>query len=164
MTARTATRVLTCALALAACGCSEDKAKAELDSARAEASRAKEDAARAKVDLELVRHKAEAARLAAIAGKPETKSFLASPLVGKWAFDGSSSRSMEFFADGTFREVAPIGSANGKYTTLDGGRVKLEAEGYLFGSTNMWEYAIAGDRLVMTLEGTPLEMKYTRVK
>ena len=160
--------LLASALALALCGCSDDKpdpARAELDKARAEVVQAKEAADQAKVELELVKHKAEAARLAALAGKPEAKSFLTSPLVGKWVAEVSSYKTIEFFPDGTYRDAALLGSADGRYSVLEGGRVKAEAAA-LFGGTvsTVWGYAISGDRLVMTMEGGGLELAYKRVK
>ncbi len=90
---------------------------------------------------------------------------LAPSIVGKWQSDLNSSNTMEFFPDGTLREVAILKTTNGKYVLLDGGRVKTETDGLLWGTNVVtWKYSISGNKLAMTTEGgIGLTLNWTRV-
>lgn len=94
------------------------------------------------------------------------KNPLAPSIVGKWQLDTSSSNTIEFFPDGTLRESALLRTSNGKYTLLDGGRLKMETEGILWGTNvSTWKYTINGDKLTMTMEnGLAISLNWTRMK
>jgi hypothetical protein len=91
---------------------------------------------------------------------------LAPSIVGRWRLDSNSTNTIEFFPDGTLRESALLKNTNGKYTLLDGGRLKMETEGLLWGTNvSTWKYSISGDRLTLTLEGgIALTLKWTRMR
>src|SRR6266404_1730196 len=91
---------------------------------------------------------------------------LAPSIVGKWQSDADSSNTIEFFPDGTLREVALLKTSNGKYVLLDGGRLKMEIDGLLWGTnTATWKYSINGNNLTMTTEGAVgLTLNFTRTK
>lgn len=87
-------------------------------------------------------------------------------IVGQWRSDANSSDTVEFFPDGTMREMALLKNTNGKYVLLDDDRVKTETDGLLWG-TNVatWTYSIKGDKLTMTTEGgVGITLNWTRVK
>ncbi len=91
---------------------------------------------------------------------------IAPSIVGRWQSDANSSNTIEFFSDGTLREVALLKSSNGKYVLLDGDRMKLEIDGILWGTNvNTFKYSISGDKLTMTTEGgIGITLNWTRVK
>jgi len=94
------------------------------------------------------------------------KSPLAPSIVGKWQSDANSGNAIEFFPDGTLRETAPLKNSNGKYALLDGGRMKTETDGILWG-TNVatWKYSLSGNKLTMTVEGgAGITLNWTRMQ
>lgn len=91
---------------------------------------------------------------------------LAPSIVGKWELDGTPSNKMEFFPDGTLRETALLNTSNGKYTLLDGNRMKMEIDGILWGTNvTTFKYSIEGDKLTMTgEEGLSVTLNWRRSK
>lgn len=86
-------------------------------------------------------------------------------IVGTWRSDANSSTTIELFPDGTLRETALLKTSNGKYVLLDGGRVKTETDGVLWGTNVIvWKYTVDGNKLTMSTEGgVAMTLTWTRV-
>lgn len=89
---------------------------------------------------------------------------LAPSIVGKWQSDSNSSNTIEFFPDGTLREIAVLKTTDGKYVLMDESRMKMETDGILWGTNiSTWKYSISGSKLAMTTEGSVgITLNWTR--
>lgn len=76
-------------------------------------------------------------------------------IVGKWRSGDSNAMVWEFGKDGSVL----MGSAKGRYSFGDRGRVKIETP---FG-TSIYQLELAGDRMLLT-DPTGSKLEFTRVK
>ena len=92
--------------------------------------------------------------------------FIGNSIVGKWQNDASSSDTIEFRSDGTLSEKTLLRNINGSYTSLGGGKIKMNTEGMLWGTNEtVLNYSVSGDKLTLTSEGAVgITMHWTRLK
>jgi hypothetical protein len=84
-------------------------------------------------------------------------------IVGRWdqtGYDGL--KYFRFYSDGTFKEVAPLGSSTGKYRFLSREVIELDYPGVFYGRNVMeFKYKLTGDKL--ELKYATLILQYERV-
>ena len=119
----------------------------------------KAEAEAARQETERVRAEAEVARLKANAGIRSDKSFLRSPLEGRWVSTRVASHKFEFFPDGTYQEETLFATFDGTFAMLDGGRVKLVSKGTFGDSARAMAWSIEGDTLALETPLGPLHFK-----
>jgi hypothetical protein len=75
-------------------------------------------------------------------------------IVGKWEYifeDRSGKQTLEFFPDGTYYFSAPVNSTKGTYALLDGGRLKTEHPGLVYGTAiDTYYYSMDNQKLKIT--------------
>jgi len=54
-------------------------------------------------------------------------------IVGRWDYAGWDSKYFRFYADGTFKEVAPLNTTSGTYRFLSEGVIELDQPGWFYG-------------------------------
>jgi hypothetical protein len=84
-------------------------------------------------------------------------------IVGRWDHPTVESNYVRFYADGTFKSVALLDTAVGKYRLLGDGVIELDTPGIIYGRNQVEiKYRLSGDTLELKVYGE--WVKYKRVK
>jgi hypothetical protein len=84
-------------------------------------------------------------------------------IVGRWDNPISDAAYIRFNADGTFKEVALLGTQTGTYRILGDGVIEFETPGIFYGTNkNEVKYKLNGDTLELKIVGE--YVKYTRAR
>jgi hypothetical protein len=84
-------------------------------------------------------------------------------IVGRWDHPYTDAAYIRFYADGTYKSVALLGSQVGKYRLLGDGVIELDVPGTFYGrNQGEIKYRLSGDTLELKLFGEWI--KYKRAK
>jgi hypothetical protein len=84
-------------------------------------------------------------------------------IVGRWDHPPTDVAYVRFYADGTFKSVALLGTQTGKYRLLGDGVIELDTPGVIYGRNQVEiKYCLSGDTLELKMGGEWI--KFKRVK
>jgi hypothetical protein len=84
-------------------------------------------------------------------------------IVGRWDYVSTDTKYFRFYADGTFKEVAPLNSVEGTYRFLSAEVIELDLPGVFYGRRKLEvKYRLSGDNLDLKFYGFWIKCK--RVK